>query len=75
VTVPLVLRDLAACALSKQVVAVTAEQLADVLAPFGCGDISQIRKALRQLEAQGLAARQPGWRPQGGRAPDLWTSR
>lgn len=68
-TIPLVLRDLTSTALTKQVVPVTVEQIADMLAPFGCGDMTQIRKALRQLEAQGLAVRQHGkpWA-----SPDTW---
>ncbi|WP_189322171.1 hypothetical protein [Streptomyces flaveus] len=73
-TVRLVLRDLVSAALAKQPLPITAEQLADLLHPFGCGDPRQIGKALRQLEAQGAAVRHPGHSPRGGRAPGLWTA-
>lgn len=74
--VPLVLRDLVAAALHKQGAPVTATQLVDVVAPFGYRDGRQVRKALQQLEAQGLAVRQNGRGapPGGGRAPNWWTA-
>lgn len=48
-------------------VAVLAEELATTPA--------QAARALRQLEQEDAAVRQPGPRPRGWRTPDTWTSR
>ncbi|MCZ4515405.1 hypothetical protein O3Q52_46295 [Streptomyces sp. ActVer] len=67
---PPVLRDRVLAALRQQPRA-TVQQLADQTTA-GESAIRQTRRALVQLERQGLAVRRPGRRPQGGRAPDLW---
>lgn len=36
---------------------------------------AQAARALRQLEQEAAAVRQPGPRPRGWRTPDTWTSR
>ncbi|MEV2228394.1 hypothetical protein AB0H69_07415 [Streptomyces phaeochromogenes] len=67
---PPVLRDRVLAALRQQPRA-TVQQLADQTTA-GESAIRQTRRALVELERAGLAARQPGHRPQGGRAPDFW---
>jgi hypothetical protein len=51
----------------------TVAQLADMV-PTGGSGLMQIQRALRQLEARGLAVRQRGHSYRGGIgwAPDLW---
>jgi predicted ArsR family transcriptional regulator len=72
--VRLVLRDLTLAALSKQGIPLTAQQLTTALAPYWDGNIMQVHRVLRELEASGLAMRQNGRGvlPGGGRTPDLW---
>lgn len=72
--VRLVLRDLILTALGKQGIPVTAQQLTVALAPYWDGDMVQVRRVLRELEAGGMAVRrkESGARPGGGRAPALW---
>lgn len=72
--VRLVLRDLTLTALRKQGIPVTAHELRLALAPYWDGDMLQVHRVLRELEAGGLAVRQKrsGTLPGGGRAPTLW---
>jgi hypothetical protein len=67
-----VLRDLVWCALTKQAgVPVTTGELAGLLTEYGCGDLRQVGKALRQLEAHGHAVCAPA-RP--GYTASQWTA-
>jgi hypothetical protein len=72
----LVLRDITLTALSKQPIPVTAQQLAYALAPYWNGDVMEVHKVLRDLEALGLAVRHHGngALPGGGKTPSLWSS-